>query len=154
MMSNKRNSNLRPLLLVLLAVAVLLAGTASAGWFGKKSDDQARRMPKTKRFHDTPRQSYVRGELQLGALGQWKIGARTLQMAPKCLILGEDGADGELAAGETYVVQGTVIGDMVFATQVRRVAQDWKTPPSLKQEGTRTPSRSNPDVGTLKDAPM
>ena len=152
MIHNNHNHNRRSLLLVLLAVTILLAGTASAGWFGKKKDDGAK-MPSTKRYHVTARQSYVRGELQQGSLGQWILGQRSLQLSPKCLVLAEDGTPGHLVSGATVIVAGTVIGDMVIATQVRQTAPDWKTPPNLNQEGRRIASDSDPDVGLLEDAP-
>ncbi len=150
MMRTNRNTR-SLLLLVVLAAVVLLAGTASAGWFDKKKDDVAH-FPTNRRIGRTPVQSFVRGELQQGPRGTWMVGEKTMQFAKGCLILDENGEKATLQPGETVLVTGAVIGDIILARQVRRMVPQWRTTVSVT-EGEKEPSASNPDVGVLKDAP-
>lgn len=152
-MGSKHTKSTRPLLLVFLAAVVLLAGTASAGWFDKPVPKSGGLL-KNHRFNRHPSLTFTRGELHQGMRGEWFVGKRKIQLTKDCLIIGADGNKVDLAAGLQAIISGTVIGDMVFATEVRLIAPDWMAPPSLNHEGHKEASDSDPSVGVLKDSPM
>ncbi len=143
----------RPLLLIILAMVVLLAGTANAGLFDKKPE-KTKGLLKNHRFNRYPALSFTRGELQQGMHGEWLLGDRALRLAEGCVIVGVDGALSELAAGRSAIVSGTVIGGMIFASEIRLLKPAWNVSPSLESEGEKETSDSNSDVGVLKNAPM
>ncbi len=143
----------RPLLLVLLALVVLLAGSADAGWFGKKQDNPDK-MPSNHRFTRFPARSFLRGQLRLGNQGEWMLGKRQIKLAKDCLITGPGGDKAALADGQKVIVTGTVVGDVIMATGVRLLPPQWSVQPPLKTEGQKIPSKSNPSVGVIKDVPM
>ncbi len=151
-MGSTRTKSTRPLLLVFLAAVVLLAGTASAGWFEKPAPKSGGLL-KNHRFNRHPSLTFTRGELHQGMRGEWFVGKRKIQLTKDCLITGVDGTEVHLTSGLQAIISGTVIGDMVFATEIRLQAPEWMTPPSFEQEGHKEASDSDSAVGELKDAP-
>jgi len=145
--------NRRPLLLVVLAAVVLLAGTASAGWFDKKKP-KAEKMPTNRLIRRTPTQSYMRGQLEEGRGGKWTFGPREVRFTPDVTVLDQEGKPGTLKAGVPVLVSGTVMGDILVVTHVRSLKPGWKKGPTLLTEGEATPSEVDPNVGTLKDVPQ
>ncbi len=152
-MNNTTHRTGRPLLLILLAVVVLLAGSADAGWFNKKQDN-SRKMPTKHRFTRSAARTFTRGVLHQEARGEWMLDQRAIKLTENCVISGPAGEKAALASGRTAIVTGTVAGDLILVTGVRLLPPKWSTVPTLKTEGTKTPSEANSAVGVIKDVPM
>ncbi len=152
-MRNTKPRTGRPLLMILLAVAVLLAGSADAGWFNKKQDNSCK-MPTNHRFNREPSRTFTRGVLHQEARGEWMLDQRSIRLTKDCLISGPDGENAALVPGRTAIVTGTIAGDMILVTGVRMLPPEWSTVPTMKTEGVKTPSETNSAVGVIKDVPM
>ncbi len=139
------------LLGLLLASALVVADPADGGWFDRKKPEQ-NADPKV-RFNRLPHQSFTQGVLGQNPLGGWLLDDRDVHLAKDCILVDETGRVETLSGGRRAIVSGTVFGKVILATQVRMLKPDWMGNGLGIQEGTRTPSDVDPDVGVLENAP-
>ena len=149
---NRRGRLSAALLAGLVLTAVLIAGTAEAGLFGKKKPE-APKATQNHRFNRFPTLSFRQGTLSHGPAGSWQLDDRTVQLAKGCLVTADGQEDGQLQDGRLAIVAGTVIGDQIFATHIRMLKPDWDQTPAPSAGVERQPSESNPAVGVLGQAP-
>ncbi|MGD9548188.1 MAG: hypothetical protein AB7V45_11680 [Candidatus Krumholzibacteriia bacterium] len=136
---------------LLFAAALVVADPADGGWFDRKKPEQ-RTDPKV-RSDRLPRQSFTQGVLANNPLGGWRLDDRDVHLAKDCILMDETGRVETLSGGRRAIVSGTVIGNVILATQVRMLKPDWMGAGLGIKEGTRTPSEVDPDVGVLERAP-
>lgn len=113
-MNAKTRILLMALALVLVTVVVVEAGP---------DRDRQDREPKTWRYDRMPSMKFLRGTLQRDLLTGWEIGQVTVQLAPDCRVVGNEGRPADLQEGRQVLVMGPRAGNTIVAWRIQVIKE-------------------------------
>lgn len=136
-------------LILALGCALMLAGVvaddAHAGPFGKKSK-RTDNEQKVWRYDQFPEMQFARGKLRQDIHTGWQIGNVTVQLAPDCTVVDDEGP-AQLRDGAAAMIIGPRAGDTIIAWRIEILAPGEMERTDVTPGGEFIPSEANRHVG-------
>ena len=145
------------LLALVMALGVVAAPEAGAGWFKKDKKPERTEKPdwmKKPQRYEGPRMSFHSGVLQQDGPSGWKLGETSIQLTKDCLITVDGAEEGYLDAGRDAIVMGPKFGDTILAWSIRVTQPDYTSGRNQNGDVRLIVSETNPNCGEIVEAPQ